>query len=89
MKSVWRQIWILTFASLAVWAAALVIVRTVPPAAAQSTAEPAPAAPAPAPADEGATDDEPPIGAPVKPKEELPPDLRQSADNNVSFPVDI
>ncbi len=68
MKSVWRQIWILTFASLA---------------------EPAPAAPAPAPADEGATDDEPPIGAPVKPKEELPPDLRQSADNNVSFPVDI
>lgn len=85
MKSVWRQIWILTFASLAVWAAALVIVRTVPPAVAQSTAEPAPAASEP----EGAADDDGPIGAPVAPKEELPPDLRQSADNNVSFPVDI
>lgn len=102
MKNVWRQIWILGFASLAVWAAALVIVRTVPAAAAQSTAEPAPTAtdtpapgtpPAQAPAagapDQGAIDDEPPIGAPVAPKEELPPDLRQSADNNVSFPVDI
>ncbi|MGD9597170.1 MAG: hypothetical protein AB7G76_09625 [Steroidobacteraceae bacterium] len=85
MKNVWRPVWIMTFASLAAWAAALVIVRTVPPAVAQSTAEPAPD---PAAAD-SAVDDEGPIGAPVAPKEELPPDLRQSADNNVSFPVDI
>lgn len=84
MKNPWRPIWIMAFASLTVWVAALVIVRTVPPALAQSTEQPKPAPPA-----VDAADDEEPIGAPVKPQEELPPDLRQSADNNVSFPVDI
>lgn len=46
MKNPWRPIWIMTFASLTVWVAALVIVRTVPPALAQSTEQPkaAPAA---------------------------------------------
>lgn len=83
MKNTWRSIWIMTFASLAVWCAAYVIVRVVPPAVAQTT-EPQKEPPA-----EGAGDDEEPIGAPVKPQDELPPDLRQSADNNVSFPVDI
>lgn len=71
MKNTWRSIWIMTFASLAVWVAAYVIARLVPPAFAQ------------------AAEEEEPIGAPVKEQEELPPDLRQSADNNVSFPVDI
>ncbi|MGE0583024.1 MAG: hypothetical protein AB7P31_12945 [Steroidobacteraceae bacterium] len=74
MKNTWRSIWIMTFASLAVWVAAYVIVRIVPPAVAQEAAPP---------------DEEEPIGAPVREQEELPPDLRQSADNNVSFPVDI
>ncbi|GMU69562.1 MAG: hypothetical protein AMXMBFR37_18940 [Steroidobacteraceae bacterium] len=87
MKSAWQQIWILSLAALGVWVAALVIARTVPDALAQ-TAEP-PAAEAPAPADEGPIDDEEPIGAPVTQREEVPPELRQSADNNVSFPVDI
>jgi hypothetical protein len=77
MRNTWRAIWIMTFASLAVWAAAWVIVRVVPPALAQEAAPPPP------------PDEDEPIGAPVKPQEELPPDLRQSADNNVSFPVDI
>lgn len=79
MKNTWRSIWIMTFASLAMSAAALVIVRTVPTAVAQSTDPPA----------EETIDDEPAIGAPVTQQEEIPPELRQSADNNVSFPVDI
>ncbi len=79
MRSTWRAIWIMTFASLAAWAAAYVIVRVVPPAVAQAAGAP----------EEGAPEDEEPIGAPVKPQEDLPPELRQSADNNVSFPVDI
>lgn len=73
MKNTWRSIWIMTFASLTAWAAAHVILRVVAPAYAQ-TAE---------------VEEDEPIGAPVTPQEELPPDLRQSADNNVSFPVDI
>lgn len=96
MKNPWRPIWIMTFASLTVWGAALVIVRTVPPAFAQSTEPQQQTEPptdtqksAPPVAEDGAIDDEEPIGAPVKQQEELPPDLRQSADNNVSFPVDI
>lgn len=87
MKSAWQQIWILSLAALGVWVAALVIARTVPVALAQ-TAEP-PAAETPAPVDEGPIDDEEPIGTPVTQREEVPPELRQSADNNVSFPVDI
>ncbi|HQW09784.1 MAG TPA: hypothetical protein PK681_02820 [Steroidobacteraceae bacterium] len=75
MKNTWRSIWIMTLASLAVWIAAYVIVRIVPPAIAQAVEPP--------------DDEEGPIGPPVKEQEELPPDLRQSADNNVSFPVDI
>lgn len=101
MKSAWRQIWIISLAGLALWAAVLAIAYTAPAAIAQSTGEPAPPAgspppaetpppgEAPPPADEGALDDEPQIGAPVTQREELPPELRQSADNNVSFPVDI
>jgi hypothetical protein len=34
-------------------------------------------------------DEGPQIGAPVTEREEVPPELRQSADNNISFPVDI
>ena len=75
MKNTWRSIWIMTLASLAVWIAAYVIVRIVPPAIAQAVEPP--------------DDEEGPIGPPVKEHDELPADLRQSADNNVSFPVDI
>ncbi|MBX3695172.1 MAG: hypothetical protein KF790_08365 [Steroidobacteraceae bacterium] len=92
MKSAWQQIWILSLAALGVWVAALVIARTVPVALAQTAEPPAAEVPVPetsAPADEGPIDDEEPIGAPVTQREEVPPELRQSADNNVSFPVDI
>jgi hypothetical protein len=95
MNSAWRQIWIISLAGLALWAAVLAIAYTAPSAIAQSTEEPAPPADppppgeSPPPATDGALEDEPQIGAPVTEREELPPELRQSADNNVSFPVDI
>ncbi|HNR21840.1 MAG TPA: hypothetical protein PKL49_02320 [Steroidobacteraceae bacterium] len=94
MRNIWRQIWIISFASLALWAAVLAIAYRLPSAVAQSTEEPAPSAePAPAgeaPPDEaGMIDEGPQIGAPVTEREEVPPELRQSADNNISFPVDI
>lgn len=34
-------------------------------------------------------DDSDTVGAPVEAPAALPPELRESADNNVSFPVDI
>lgn len=85
MNNAWRQIWIISFAALGVWVAALVIARAVPDALAQAAEPPAAAIPA----DEGPVDEGPPVGAPVTAREEVPPELRQSADNNVSFPVDI
>lgn len=95
MRNTWRQIWIISLAALALWAAVLAIAYRVPAAVAQSTDQPAPPAePAPStapaqPAEEGMIDEGPEIGAPVTEREEVPPELRQSADNNVSFPVDI
>lgn len=95
MRNTWRQIWIISLAGLALWAAVFAIVYKVPPAVAQSTEEPAPPAgtpppgEAPPPAEDGMIDEGPEVGAPVTEREEVPLELRQSADNNVSFPVDI
>lgn len=94
-----RAIWALTFLALGLFAASQWLQRGLTSAVAQSTEAPAPdpsATPAVDPAastpDTPASEvigDEPEIGAPVQQQPEIPPELRQSADNNVSFPVDI
>jgi hypothetical protein len=91
MKNIWRLIGFTTFGSLAVTLAAIAILRLAPPAVAQQPPPAAADAEADAAADAAADaeDDEAPIGAPVTEREEIPFELRQSADNNVSFPVDI
>lgn len=54
----------------------------------EQTSEAAPAA-GQAQAPEQVQDDADTVGAPVATSEPPPPELRESADNNVSFPVDI
>lgn len=94
-----KGLWALTFMALALFAATQWLQRGLTSAVAQSTEAPAPdpsAAPAADPQvstpDTPASEvigEEAEIGAPVQQQPEIPPELRQSADNNVSFPVDI
>lgn len=91
-----KAIWALTFMALALFAASQWLQRGLASAVAQSTEAPAPdpsaADPQVSTPDTPASEvigDEPEIGAPVQQQPEIPPELRQSADNNVSFPVDI
>lgn len=81
MRSSWRMIWITALASCACAASALVIVRTAGLAQGEAPAE--------SPAEPPVEAEEDTVGAPVAPREEVSPELRESADNNISFPVDI
>jgi hypothetical protein len=84
LRSTWRMVGVTTLLSLFCMGATFLALR----AAAQTSAKPAPAqaAPAQAPPAASAQDKAEPADAP-RPEES--PDLRESADNNVSFPVDI
>jgi hypothetical protein len=94
MRKTWRMIWITAIASFACAGAVLVIARGTASALAQATDPPEPSGTPPAtttapPAADAEVPEDERVGQPVAPTEELPPDLRESADNNISFPVDI
>jgi hypothetical protein len=81
LRSTWRMVAVTTLLSLFCLGATFAALR----AAEQTAAKPAPAS-APAQTPANAEDKSTPAETP---RAEEPPDLRESADNNVSFPVDI
>lgn len=85
-KSPWRGVAAIAALSLGCTLAAYAAVREARLAQTEPPPTDAPA-PAPTPETESAPSDT--VGAPVDAPEALPPELRESADNNVSFPVDI
>jgi hypothetical protein len=100
MRNTWRLILVFTFGSLLVTAVGFAAMRVLTQSRVVSlaaddptnapTAQPASpsAGPTADPTSDSVSDGEPRYGGPAN-RDAEPPELRESADNTISFPVDI